>query len=77
MYYAIAAICVSLMIIVLVGKPIRIEIIHTVAGMPEPPPDPTVDTKNAKEQGGVPEALQAMAHMNELFHNVSEEKSNG
>ena len=74
MLYAIAAICVSLVVIVLVGKPIRIEIMYTTpeAKVPEgktlDSPDPAKD---------IPAALQAMAYLNDAFHHVEEDTKDG
>lgn len=74
MLYAIAVICASLVVLALIGKPIRIEIIHTVtestqpqAAKPEEPPMPE----------GLPAALQAVAYVNQIFHNTGEELKNG
>ena len=74
MLYAIAAICVSLVVLVLIGKPIRIEIIHTVTEIPAPPMIPLSDPG---APDGIPAAMAAMAYVNDVFHNVKEEPKNG
>ena len=74
MLYAIAAICVSLVVLVLIGKPIRIEIIHTVTEMPAQPPIPLVEPG---APDGIPPAMEAMAYVNDVFHNVKEDTKNG
>ena len=74
MLYAIAAICISLVVLVLIGKPIRIEIIHTVTEMPAPPEIPLAE---AGAPEGIPAAMAAMAYVNDVFHNVKEEPKNG
>ena len=74
MYYAAAAICLTLVFLALIGKPIRIEIIHTVTEMPAPPMVPLSDP-GAPE--GIPAAMAAMAYVNDVFHNVKEDSKNG
>lgn len=74
MLYAIAAICLTLVILALVGKPIRIEIIHTVTPQPVPPEAIQEAEKTVKS---AKEVLDVMAYVNEVFHNVEKGDSNG
>ena len=74
MLYAIAAICVSLVVLALIGKPIRVEVIYTVPVQAQP------DTELPKDPAapeGLPAAMEAMAYINQHFHNVGEEQQNG
>ena len=73
MLYFALAICVTLVILALIGKPIRIEIIHTVT----PPPVPPEAIKQAEETArSATEALGIMAYVNDAFHNVEKGKPN-
>ena len=74
MLYAIAAICVSLIVIVLIGKPIRIEITYA-APEAKVPEGKTLDSPDPAKD--IPAALQAMAYVNGVFHNVEEDTQNG
>lgn len=74
MLYAIATICASLVILALLGKPIRIEIIHTVTESPQPQVEKPADPAMPE---GLPAALQAVAYVNQIFHNTGEEPKNG
>lgn len=74
MLYAIAAILAALVVLVLIGKPIRVEIIHTVT----PPPLMPEEIKAKEEQiQAASEALSAMAYINEVFHHVEEANADG
>ena len=67
MLYAVAVICLTLVILALIGKPIRIEIIHTIT---PPPPPPETIRKAEETVKSAQEALGVMAYVNETFHNV-------
>ncbi len=74
MYYAAAAICLTLVVLALIGKPIRIEIIHTVT---PPPMTPEMVQKQAEDVKSKQAALDALVYMNETFHNVEVGDNNG
>lgn len=73
MLYVAAAICVTLVILALIGKPIRIEIIHTVTPQPLPP---EVIAKAEASTRAAQEALGVMAYVNQTFHNVEKGEPN-
>ena len=73
MLYIAIAICVTLLLWVLIGKPIRIEIIHTYTPQPLPP---EVVLKAEETVRAAQEALGAMAYVNKTFHNVEEGEPN-
>lgn len=73
MLYIAISICVTLLLWVLIGKPIRIEIIHTYTPQPLPP---AVVQEAAQVMKSAQEALGAMAYVNEAFHNVKEGEPN-
>lgn len=74
MLYAIAAICVCLTVLALLGKPIRVEIIHTVTPAALPPEEVARQAEDIKNRQ---QALDAMKYLNETFHNVKGEEVNG
>lgn len=74
MEYALAVIGVTLVLLALIGKPIRIEIIHTVT---QPPIPPEVVEKQQQEIKAAAEAMDALKYMNETFHHVEVGDNNG
>lgn len=76
MLYAIAAILVALLVLALLGKPIRIEIIHTVTQIAAP--DEHVGEVSKDPRGNAEmDPLAALKYINEVFHNVGEDTSHG
>lgn len=77
MLYAIAAIVVSLVVLALIGKPLRIEVIHTTTPQPIPKQLPVLsETSLTKSKDEPPEdtatrtVMDIVQSVNELFHNV-------
>ena len=73
MYYAAAAICLTLVFLALIGKPIRIEIIHTVTPLPLPPEEVERKAEEVREKQAATDALQ---YMNQVFHNIEGDDGN-
>ena len=73
MLYIAGAICVTLVLLALIGKPIRVEIIHTVTPTPLPP---EVVQEAAKSVQAAKDVLGAMAYVNDVFHNVEKGEPN-